>query len=260
MQTGEVFKEFVDQANIIIDWYEDEIEPKVETVPNLISYAGKPQNIAVVCVDMIKDFCDPERGALGSERIKAIIPSIVELLSKLNDVGVEDFILVQDSHSEDSPEFNSYGPHATRDTWGAEPIFEIWDLPNDFTVFLKNNLNPIFSHFLLLSHFLYGREDDAHAFCDYLGYFDSKGVRTVIVVGNCTDLCVRETAMLIRFWANHYNKDVRVIIPENCVQTFDLPKEDAEKVGAKPHPGDMMHLLSLYEMSRNGIDVVGKIL
>jgi nicotinamidase-related amidase len=90
-------------------------------------------------------------------------------------------------------------------------------------------------------------------------YLDTQDIRTAIIVGNCTDLCVRELAMHLKMWANEHQKDMRVVIPENCVQTFDLPFDVAEQIGAMPHPGDVYHVWALYEMRRNGIEVVREI-
>ena len=48
----------------------------------------------------------------------------------------------------------------------------------------------------------------------------------------------------------------RVILPANAVDTFDMPIEVAEEVGAFPHPGDFFHRVFLYHMALNGIQVV----
>ena len=47
-----------------------------------------------------------------------------------------------------------------------------------------------------------------------------------------------------------------VIVPENCVQTYDLGVEAAKRLGITPHPGDLMHVLFLYHMHLNDIRVV----
>jgi nicotinamidase-related amidase len=81
-------------------------------------------------------------------------------------------------------------------------------------------------------------------------------VDTFIVVGDCTDLCVNDIAMDLRLRANQQDLQRRVIVPENCVQTYDLPVSVAEKLGVMPHDGDLLHRLFLYQMALNKIEVV----
>ena len=47
-----------------------------------------------------------------------------------------------------------------------------------------------------------------------------------------------------------------VIVPENCVQTYDMSIELAKEVGAFAHPGDLMHVFFLYHMALNGVEVI----
>jgi hypothetical protein len=52
---------------------------------------------------------------------------------------------------------------------------------------------------------------------------------------------------------------MRIIVPENAVQTYDIPVAVAREIGALPHNGDVLHLLFLYHMRLNGIEVVREI-
>jgi hypothetical protein len=52
------------------------------------------------------------------------------------------------------------------------------------------------------------------------------------------------------------NSRLRVIVPENAVQTYDTPVHIANEIGILPHDGDVLHLMSLYQMALNGIEVV----
>jgi len=82
-------------------------------------------------------------------------------------------------------------------------------------------------------------------------------LRTAIVAGNCTDLCVYQLAMHLRLRHNARNvPDVAVIVPADAVDTYDLPVETATEIGAFPHPGDFFHQVFLYHMALNGIQVV----
>lgn len=195
---------------------------------------------AVFIADMIVGFC--KKGNLASPRIDAISKPIADFVWRLHCAGVDQFVLVQDWHDPRAKEFAAYGAHGVRDTEEAQTIPELLNLslPHGYKLFRKNSLTPAFS---------YGLKE----------YLHRKDIRLAIVVGNCTDLCVRELAMYLRLWANDYQRDMRVVIPANYVETFDLPIEAAKTIGAKPHLRDVYQAWSLYEMSRNGIEVVEKV-
>jgi hypothetical protein len=46
------------------------------------------------------------------------------------------------------------------------------------------------------------------------------------------------------------------VVPEDCVQTFDMPVPTAQQLGILPHDGDLHHLFFLYHMALNGCEVV----
>ena len=80
-----------------------------------------------------------------------------------------------------------------------------------------------------------------------------------VILGNCTDLCVYLLAMQLKLYANAYNLKTRFIVPANAVQTYDMPIETANAIGALPHDGDFLHLVFLYHMRLNGVEVVREI-
>ena len=47
-----------------------------------------------------------------------------------------------------------------------------------------------------------------------------------------------------------------VVVPADCVDTYDLPVDAAARLGVMPHEGDLMHRLFLYHMALNGVQVV----
>jgi hypothetical protein len=83
-------------------------------------------------------------------------------------------------------------------------------------------------------------------------------VDTFIVVGDCTDLCTYQLAMYLKLRANAHQLRQRVIVPENTTDTFDIPVLVAEKIGAVPHDGDLLHLIFLYNMMENGVMWCGR--
>ncbi len=65
--------------------------------------------------------------------------------------------------------------------------------------------------------------------------------------------------MELKVRANALDLPRRVIVPANAVNTYDLPVAAAEKIGALPHDGDLLHALFLYQMALNQIEVVREI-
>ncbi len=65
--------------------------------------------------------------------------------------------------------------------------------------------------------------------------------------------------MHLRLYANAHQLQRRIVIPENCVQTYDLAIDIARQVGAFPHPGDFYHVVFLHHMAQNGIEIVGEL-
>jgi hypothetical protein len=51
-------------------------------------------------------------------------------------------------------------------------------------------------------------------------------------------------------------REARVIVPADCVQTYDMPVETANQLGILPHDGNLLHTVFLYHMALNGIEVV----
>ncbi len=66
--------------------------------------------------------------------------------------------------------------------------------------------------------------------------------------------------MALRLRANDRQlRGVRVIVPAECVDTYDVPVDTARTLGILPHPGDLIHLLFLYHMAVNGVEIVASV-
>jgi nicotinamidase-related amidase len=193
---------------------------------------------ALLSVDVINGFC--HFGPLASPRVRDIIPPIVRLMQRTHAAGVRHFILTQDTHEPDAVEFGQYPPHCVRGTAEAEAVPEFRALPfyKDMLTFPKNSIHSALNTGLeawLAAH---------------------PEVDTFLVVGDCTDLCTYQLAMHLRLRANAQQLRQRVILPVDCVDTYDLPVETARQIGALPHAGDLLHLMFLYSMKLNGMEVV----
>ncbi len=201
-----------------------------------------PQRTAALAVDLVRGFCTV--GPLASPRVQAIVPRVVALFDALYDHGVRHFLLSQDAHTAESPEFDAFAPHCLKGSEESETVPELLARPfaKHFTLFEKNSLSSTLGTGLI--PWL-----EAHPQVD-----------TFIIVGDCTDLCIYEAAMALRLRANAFNRPrVRVIVPADGVQTYDLPVETAQTLGILPHDGDLLHGIALYLMSLNGIEVVSSL-
>jgi nicotinamidase-related amidase len=203
---------------------------------------GDPATVAVLSVDVINGFC--YKGPLSSPRVAAIVLPIVRLFERAHALGVPHFILTQDTHAEGAVEFGSFAPHCTRGSGESETVPEFKTLPffDQFVTIPKNSISSSIG--TELPAWL-----DAHP-----------EVTTFIVVGDCTDLCTYQLAVYLRLRANAQQRaSDRVILPLDCVETYDLPVEVAQELGIFPHHGDLLHLIFLYSMALNGVEVVASV-
>jgi nicotinamidase-related amidase len=203
---------------------------------------GEPDKVGIVSVDVIKGFCTV--GPLASPRVNNIVEPITRLFRAAWACGIRDIALTQDAHPEDAVEFAQYGPHCIRGTEEAETVDAFKALPffNELPVFEKNSI----------------ASSKSDTFQDWLA--EREHIKTWITVGDCTDLCTHQLAMNIRLDANQNQRHgVRVVLPVNTVDTYDLPVATAEKIGAVPHDAEFMHLTFLYHMMLNGVEIVSEI-
>ncbi len=219
----------------MLNWYNS---LPVVHLDELTDSGQHPERLAILSEDLIK--CFTTRGTLASERVLSVLPAVVRLFEAAHAAGVKDFLLAQDSHPEDSMQFEAFGEHCVSGSVDAETVDELANLPfaDQFTVLLKESLNPAIGTAL---------ED---------WFRERKNVKNVIVVGDCTDLCVYQVAMHLKSWSHVEHRRLNVIIPEDCVQTYDLPIAAARDIAAMPHNGDVLHVIFLYHMALSGIRVV----
>lgn len=195
---------------------------------------------SIISVDMTNAFC--RTGNLASERVAEIIDPIVELFFLAWNRGLRKIILLQDCHTSDAKEFNAFGEHAVCGTFESESVDEFKSLPfyDQMKVIQKNSINP--SQNTEFNRWLH----------------DHPEITNFIIVGDCTDLCVYQVAMHLRTAANAFDVERRVIIPEECVNTYHVSVETAKDSPVEPHPADLMHKLFLHHMKLNGIEIYKK--
>ncbi|MDZ4159862.1 MAG: isochorismatase family cysteine hydrolase, partial [Anaerolineaceae bacterium] len=169
----------------------------------------QPHNAVIVSVDVIKGFCST--GVLASPRVGRIVDPIVRLFTRSWKRGIRHFLLIQDTHEPDAVEFSAFPPHCVRGSKEAETVEEFRSLPffNNMVVMEKNSISSGLN--TGLNEWLAAHPEAA----------------TFIVVGDCTDLCTYQLAMHLRLDANARQIERRVIVPADCVETYDRPVEAA---------------------------------
>ena len=241
MTTSTLPSNFIEHSNeflsALVKWEHD--LPRIAW--NDLREDAQQGRVALFSVDMINGFC--HHGALSSPRVKSIIPAVAATFEGAYAAGVRDFVLAQDCHTPHAVEFVDFPPHCQIGTSEADTIPELANLAfaNLYTIFPKNSLSAFYGTRL-------GDWLDAH-----------HDLQAAVIVGNCTDLCVHQMALHLKLHANAYNLKMRVIVPENAVQTYDMPVETANAIGALPHDADFLHLVFLYHMRLNGVEVVREI-
>lgn len=187
-------------------------------------------NTALFVVDMVVGFV--YSGALSSPRVAAIVNNIAELNKKTQGFKKMFFL---DSHEKDSQEFRYFPYHCVTGTDEAELIPELKTEYSEGpeTLYIEKNSTNGF-HTKEFQNWLKKYEDE---------------VDNYIITGCVTDICVLQFALSLKSYFNENNKNKRVIIPMNTVETYD----------GGSHNGYLMNLFALYNMHTSGIEIVEKI-
>lgn len=200
----------------LTDWYDE--------LPHLALDDLRPGDAALLIVDMIHGFTD--EGALASPRCDAIVPTVAALAAACDARGIP-VVVFTDAHGPRSPEFSDYPVHCvtgTRESEIVEPIAascEYVRIPKNST---NGLLEPEFGRWLERN----------------------ENVRSFVVAGCCTDICVQQLSVSLKCWFNRCDLRCRIVVPDDAADTYDS--------GA--HVGDLMHLVALRMMSEAGVEVV----
>ena len=149
---------------------------------------------ALVVIDMIEDFAHAGGALYCGPSMERIIPVIKVELARARSAG-EPVVYLTDNHVPDDAEFKVFPPHAIAGTRGAEIIPEL--APED--------------------------DDDVIPKRRYSGFFGTdlditlreRGVDTLRLVGDCTNICVLFTA------ADARNLGYAVEVLREGVTSFD---------------------------------------
>ena len=159
-------------------------------------------NKAVIIIDMLNDFVT---GDLKCERAECIIPNLKKLIGAARKHNIP-VIYSNDAHfPEDAEVVQKWGKHAIKGTKGAEVIPQLKPTEKDYIVEKRTYSGFYETGLDSLLRSLYGGE----------------GVKTVILSGLHTNICVRHTA------AGAFFRGYKIIIAKDGVEAFT--QEDHEQ-------------------------------
>jgi nicotinamidase/pyrazinamidase len=150
---------------------------------------------AVIVVDMQRGFMSPEGTLYCGDEARKIIEPIRRLLEEEEKKGAT-IIFTADTHDPDDKEFEMFPRHCVEGTAETEIIPELADFAGRHEILPKRRYSAFF-------------DTDLE---ERLARFKPD---KIIVVGDCTDICVMHTV------ADARNRDYLVEVPANCVASFD---------------------------------------
>lgn len=178
---------------------------------------------ALFIVDINNGFA--KEGALYSDRIKSLITPIYEFVKPLEE-KLNKIIAFTDTHDKNSVELNSYPEHCLVDTEECKVVDELLNIKN-LEIIPKNSTNGFFAM-------------DVNILDD---------IDNVVVVGDCTDICIYQFAVTLKAYFNEKNINKNIVVPMNLVDTYDIPFV---------HPGDLLNIVFLNSMLQNGVKLIKK--
>lgn len=186
-----------------------------------------PEKTLLAVVDIVNGFV--YEGSMHADRVQDIVSPSARLLKMCKELGVDSCVFC-DCHDENSLEFLSFPPHCIKGTHESEAVDEIKSI-GGYTLIEKNSTNGF-------------HEDKFKDIISENNYTD------FIVVGDCTDICVMQLCLSLKTYFINSDRQSRVIIPVNCVETYDAPNHDS----------DFYNLASYAMMRNSGIEFVSEII
>lgn len=163
---------------------------------------NKITRMAVV-IDMVNGFV--KYGAMHDKSIANIIPNQITLLEKFE--GEESIIsIVKDTHEKDCMEFKTYPEHCVKGSGEENLVDELSKFENENSLVYEKNSTDV--------------TNVPEFFQDIK---KMPNLKEIVVIGCCTDICVLNAAISMRTYFNQENMDIQIIMPKNCVETYNAP-------------------------------------
>ena len=149
---------------------------------------------ALIIVDMLNDFIDPQGKLYCGETGPATVPVIRKQLDLARQQG-DLVVYLQDSHPADDLEFEKFPPHCIAGSWGSQIVTDLTPLDGEIVI-PKQRYSGFFG-------------------TDLSMILSDSGVRAATVAGVCTSICVMDTV------GGLANRDYKTVVPEQGVADFD---------------------------------------
>jgi nicotinate phosphoribosyltransferase len=159
----------------------------------------------LVIIDMVNGFV--KYGALHDKDIGNITPSIIKLVEQFKNNN-QQVISFQDTHDPDDEEFKTFPPHCIEGTGECDLVDELSAYEKHIMVFGKKTTN--------------GMDNPA-----IKQFFERNKFDEITLTGCCTDICVQQFALALIDFLKQANIKSKVIVPADCVATFNSPEHNA---------------------------------
>ncbi|MDN9379940.1 cysteine hydrolase [Clostridioides difficile] len=179
---------------------------------------------ALFIIDVNNGFA--KQGALYSPRVESLIKPI-EMFTKKISNKLNRVIAFTDSHTSKSIELLSYPVHCLENDIESELVDELKSIEN-LQILPKNSTNGFFA----------------------LENLDFDNIDNIIIVGDCTDICIYQFAITLKSYFNQHNTEKNIVVPMNLVDTYDIPNV---------HPAEILNLVFFNSMIQNGVNVLKEI-
>lgn len=160
----------------------------------------------LVVIDMVNGFV--KKGVLADKHINHITKNIINLIKTFKKEN-NDIISFQDGHSKNSKEFEGFPEHCIIGTEEAELIDELKPYEKYMKKILKNSTSGFVTK-------------------EFLKYLEKNkdNLQEIVITGCCTDICILNLALPLKNYCNEYDLNTKIIIPKNCIETYDAPNHN----------------------------------
>lgn len=202
------------QIDYEMEYFENQRKQEQERLERGIIQKGilNPDEVekALYIIDMNNGFVN--FGAMANPAYNTLVPEQLRMIEKIRkESGQINFVL--EGHKKDALEFKSYPEHCVIGTKEAELVPEL--LPEQSKVntntYYKNCINGMLT-------------GDVGKDVQKL-----KALREVIFEGVCADLCVMDFARTYARYLDQINKEVKLFVVKNAIDTFDAPGHNRQE-------------------------------
>ena len=136
----------------------------------------------LIIVDMVNGFV--KDGPMADNFINNITPNIINLIQEFNK-NEDEIISIQEGHSNNSKEFESFPPHCILGTNEAELIDELLPYKDNMKIIRKNSTSGFVTK-------------------EFINYIEENktDIQEIVITGCCTDICVMNLALPLKHFIN----------------------------------------------------------